>query len=188
MEMVRKWTCVLWAALLVSMAVPAAGQSLAQAAALARKGPAIAPEFRADIERLMEITGVSRMATQMATTVADAFLSSLQESNPSVPPRVIQVVRDVLTTEFSNAFNGQEMKGQQVSLYAKYFTHEEVKGLIAFNESELGKKAISVMPNLTREGAAIGERWGDANMPRVLQVMEKRLKAEGLMPADASLR
>jgi hypothetical protein len=172
----------------VSMAVPAAGQSLAQAAALARKGPAIAPEFRADIERLMELTGVSRMATQMATTVADAFLKSLQESNPSVPPRVIEVVRDVLATEFSTAFNGPDIKNQQVGLYAKYFTHEEVKGLIAFNQSDLGKKAISVMPSLTGEGAAIGERWGQQNMPRVLQVMEKRLKAEGLMPANASLQ
>jgi len=60
--------------------------------------------------------------------------------------------------------------------------------MLAFYQSEVGRKAIAMMPDLTREGAAIGEQWARANMPRVMQVLETRLKSEGLMPQTATLR
>jgi len=34
-------------------------------------------------------------------------------------------------------------------LYDKYFTNEEIKGLIAFYESPIGKKTIQVLPALS---------------------------------------
>ena len=71
-----------------------------------------------------------------------------------------------MTTEFAQAFNGSEIRGQQIALYAKDFTQEDVKGLLAFYETDLGKKTIAAMPSLTREGAAMGEQWAKANMPR----------------------
>jgi hypothetical protein len=101
---------------------------------------------------------------------------------------VIEIVRDVLNTEFEQAFNGGEIRDRQIALYAKYFTQEDVKGMLAFYETDLGRKAIAAMPSLTREGAAMGEQWARANMPRVLEVLETRLKSEGLLPATAKLR
>lgn len=44
------------------------------------------------------------------------------------------------------------------------------------------------MPTLSREGAAIGERWARTNMSRIMNVLEARLKSEGLLPATATLR
>jgi hypothetical protein len=170
------------------IAGPAEGQTLGQAAAAARKGPAIDPAFRSDIERLMDISGASNATTQMATSISDAFLNGFRETQKSVPPRVIEVMREVLNTEFANAFNGPEMKDRQVALYAKYFTHDDVKALLAFYQSDIGKKAIATMPDLTREGSALGQQWARANMSRVIQTLETRLKSEGLLPADASLR
>jgi hypothetical protein len=101
---------------------------------------------------------------------------------------VIEIVREVLNTEFEQAFNGGEIKDRQIALYAKYFTHDDVKGMLAFYQTDLGKKAIAAMPSLTREGAAIGEQWARTNMSRVLEVVETRLKSEGLLPATAKLR
>lgn len=163
-------------------------QSLAQASAQARKGPAVDPALRADIERLMDMTGVSATGAQMASAVSDAFLNGLRQTQQSVPPRVIEVVREVLNTEFEQAFNGPEIRERQIALYAKYFTPDDVKGMLAFYQTDLGKKAIAAMPSLTREGSAIGEQWARSNMPRVLQVLEQRLKSEGLMPTTATLR
>ncbi|NRB08638.1 MAG: DUF2059 domain-containing protein [Richelia sp.] len=37
------------------------------------------------------------------------------------------------------------------ALYSKDFTNEEIKGLIAFYETPLGRKTISVMPKLLQE-------------------------------------
>jgi hypothetical protein len=136
----------------------------------------------------MDMTGVSATGVQMASTVSDALLNNLKATQPAVPARVIEVVREVLNSEFEQAFNGPEIKDRQIALYAKYFTHADVKAMLAFYQSDLGKKVIENMPSLTREGAGIGEQWARTNMPRVMQVLETRLKAEGLMPATATLR
>ena len=188
--MVSNMRRVLIALVFVSMAVPAAAQSqsLAQASAQARKGSAVDPAHRADIERLMETTGASALGAQMASTVSDAFLNGFKQTQQVIPPRVIEVVREVLNTEFEQAFNAGEMKDRQIALYAKYFTHDDVKGLLTFYQTDLGRKAIAAMPNLAREGAAIGEQWARANMPRELGVLETRLRAEGLIPETATLR
>jgi hypothetical protein len=188
--MVRNLRCALVVVVFVSMGGPAAAQtqSLAQASAQARKGPAVDPALRADIERLMDITGVSTTSVQLAGAVTDAFLNGLKQTQPSVPPRVVEIVREVMNTEFAQAFNGSEIRGQQIALYAKYFTQEDVRGLLAFYETELGKKTIAAMPSLTREGAAMGEQWARVNMPRVLEILEARLRSEGLLPATAKLR
>ena len=60
--------------------------------------------------------------------------------------------------------------------------------MLAFYQTDLGKKTIAAMPSIIREGAAVGEQWAEANMPRVLEVLETRLKSEGLLPATAKLR
>ena len=67
-------------------------------------------------------------------------------------------------------------------MYAKYFTHADIKGLIAFYESDLGRKAIGNMPDLVREGGEIGQRWARDAMPKIMQTLQARLKAEGLIP------
>jgi hypothetical protein len=171
-----------------SIGGPAAAQTPAQAAAAAHKGLPVDPALRADIERLMDITGASARAAQLASAVSDAFLNGLRQTQQSVPPRLIGVVRDVLNSEFELAFNGPEIKDKQVALYAKYFTHEDVKGMLAFYQTDLGKKTIAAMPSITREGVAIGQQWAEAQMPRVLEVLETRLKSEGLLPPTANLR
>jgi hypothetical protein len=119
----------------------------------------------------------------MATQISDAFLDSFKQTTQNVvPPRVIEIVREVLTEDFAKAFNGPEIKDQQIALYAKYFTHADVKGLIAFYETDLGRKSVANMPSLMREGGEIGQRWAQGAMPKMLQTLETRLRAEGLIP------
>jgi len=180
--MARALHCALVTVLFLATGQPATGQTLGQAAAAAKKAPAIDAAIRADIERLMNITGQTQIAVQMATTMSDAILNSIQQTQKAVPPRVIEVVKDVLQTEFAKAFAGSDIKDKQIALYAKYYTHADVKGLIAFYESDLGKKAIANMPTLMREGASIGEDWAKDAMPGIMQILQARLKAEGLIP------
>jgi len=162
-------------------------QTLPQAASTAHQAPSIDPAFRADIERLIEMTGASARGTQMASAFVDAFVNGLKQTQQSMSPRVIDIIGEVMTSEFQQAFNGPEIYNRMIALYAKYFTQEDVKGMIAFYQSELGKKTIAVMPSITREGMAIGEQWAQANMPRILERLAARLKSEGLLPADSPL-
>jgi hypothetical protein len=48
-----------------------------------------------------------------------------------------------------------------IPVYNKYYTHDEIKQLIAFYESSLGKKLVEVTPLLTQETMIIGQKWGE---------------------------
>ena len=180
--MARRVFCVVTACAFLVIGQPAAAQTLGQAAAAARKAPPVDPAVRADIARLMDITGQSALGVQIATTVADAILNGMRQSQKDIPPRVIEIVREVFNTEFTKGLTSPEVIDKQVAIYAKYYTHADIKGLIAFYESDLGRKAIANTPHLIREGAAIGEEWAKASMPGMLKVLESRLRAEGLIP------
>jgi len=70
---------------------------------------------------------------------------------------------------------------KMIPLYAKYFDHEEVRALVAFYQTELGRKTIAVMPQLMQEGAEVGRAWAADVMPRVEEAIQTRLRIEGLV-------
>ena len=100
--------------------------------------------FRSDIEKMMEITGARQMGAQMAAMVGNQFLAGMKQSNPEVPDGAIAIVKDVLNEEFGRMFDGPDgVLPSMVALYAKYFSHEEIQGLLAFYATDLGKKNVN---------------------------------------------
>jgi len=68
-----------------------------------------------------------------------------------------------------------------VPLYDKYFSREDIKGLIQFYETPLGQKALSVLPQLSielqGEGMKLGEKLGRQSMMEVLSEHPELQKA-----------
>jgi hypothetical protein len=150
----------------------------------ASAGQELDPAFKADIEKLMEVTGAARIGEQMATLVSNQLVDMFRSQPGGVPERTAEIIRDLLESEFSQGLRGPDgMLARLVPLYAKHFTHGEVQGLLAFYATELGRKAVREMPALTQEGAAIGQQWAAEKMPRVLGELKARLAAEGLAPS-----
>src|SRR5215510_13407329 len=91
------------------------------------------PQLRADIERLLDVTGAAKVGAQMASLVADSFMTGLRRSGPAVPDRAVAIVREMLDAEFSNMYSG--VLPEMVDLYAKYYTHDEILTLLEFYRS-----------------------------------------------------
>jgi hypothetical protein len=146
------------------------------------RAQAIDAQFRADIERLLQITGAGSIGAQMASLVSDQVVQSMKQSQPGVPDRVVTVVRETLNAEFAKAFEPKgELTGSMVGIYAAHFTPDEVKALLAFYATDVGRKAVSVLPQLAQEGAMAGRSWAQQNMPRMLGALQQRLRDEGLI-------
>ena len=140
-------------------------------------------QSRADIEKLLDVTGASALGTQMATLLSNQLLDSMSKSNPNVPARAVAIIKEVLSTEFERAFTAPDgLRADIVRIYAKHFTHDEIVGLLTFYESPIGRKAVSVLPSITQESAAAGQAWAIANIPRMTAAVEQRLRAENLIP------
>ena len=131
--------------------------------------PAAAPSKRADIIRLLRLTG----AAQGATQALDLMLPSLRESMPEVPEQVWQECR----TEVRES----DMIELTYQIWDKHFTHQEIRDLIRFYETPTGRKIIRETPVLQQEILIAGKTWGDQIVERVLN----RLKAKGYqLPAN----
>ena len=143
---------------------------------------AVDEAFRSDIEKLLEVTGATKTATAMANVASNSFFDALKRKEPDVPDRALEIIKQVLDEEFRNGFEGPAgMKAELVKIYARHFSHDEIRGLLAFYATDLGKKTLSALPALMQEGAAIGQTWAKENMSRIQSVLLERLKAEGFL-------
>ena len=143
---------------------------------------AIDPQFRADIETLFQVTGAGALGAQMATMAANQIIDAMQQAQPEVPERVATVVKETLNGEFARAFEARgELMAVLVEIYARHFTQAEVKALLAFYATDVGRKLVSVLPLLAQESAAAGQQWAQENMPRMIERLEQRLRAEGFV-------
>lgn len=138
----------------------------------------LTPEFRSDIEKLLEITGAAATGSQMAGMVAEQVLAG----QPNTPEKAVAVIKDVLTAEFAKALVGPDgLMPRLIAIYGKHFTHDDVREILKFYSTPVGRKLATSTPQLAADSAAAGQEWGIANVPRIMTVVQERLKAEGLV-------
>ncbi|WP_193196871.1 DUF2059 domain-containing protein [Nostoc sp. MG11] len=118
-----------------------------------------------NIRQLLKITGSENLSRQIMLQLVD----TLKPQYPQVP----QKAWDTFLAELKP----NELMNELIPVYAKYFTNEEIKQMIAFYETPLGKKTISVLPQISQESAEIGQKYGIAAAKRALQ----KLEAEGYL-------
>ncbi|MTJ50587.1 DUF2059 domain-containing protein [Dolichospermum sp. UHCC 0259] len=123
------------------------------------------PEKINNIKKLLDITGSKNLSRKIITQLINSFKSEY----PQVPAKFWDAFIDEIKPE--------EMVDEYIPIYSKYFTNEEIKGIITFYETPLGKKTLSVIPQISQESTTIGIKYGRQAAERVLE----KLKSEGYM-------
>jgi hypothetical protein len=153
----------------------------AQAApASAAPAQAVPPAFEKDIMRLLEVTGAQKLGQQMAGAFMQQFSQAIRASNPNVPPRALEIANEVATKFFTERY--PSLLPKMVQAYAKVLTPDDVKQMLAFYETPLGRRLIEVSPALALAGAQAGQEWGQSMVPEIQKELQDRFKAEGLIP------
>jgi hypothetical protein len=161
-------TRVFWLGLAITLSTPsfAAGSLTA--------------EKRADTLSLLQATGALEIGGTMSRALVRKMSDAIRDTRPNAPERVFDIVADEVNKAVS-----EEMRSTgglidlTVELYHKYFTHGEIKELLRFYQSPVGKKAGELAPVMSREGFLIGQRWGKYLAPKLNQRVKDRLKREG---------
>ncbi len=115
-------------------------------------------EIQRDIRRLLEASGAADAGMQVMDQMMDMF----SQSNPMVPPEFWTGLREEIDMD--------EFVDMLIPVYEKHLSHEDIKGLIDFYESPLGRKMVATQPALMQDSMALGQEWG-ADLAR--RVMEK---------------
>lgn len=138
-------------------------------AALAQQPPSATAVAAA--RELVELKGGSAMFDPIVINVIEQTKGSLLQTNPQLA-KDLNDVGNQLRNEFGPRRN--ELLGEAAKLYATRFTEQEIKDMVAFYKSPLGRKMITQEPVVLDETFNYVQQWA----PRVGEEVMNRFRAE----------
>jgi len=158
--------------------VPAAHSNVAGATAPAdTPATAVDPAKKADIEKLLEVTGAKALARQamdgMMTSMTGLLRSNFQQTCAG-DQQCIQF-GELVTTKLQQKVDGSvdELMTTLIPIYDRHYSKEDIEGLIQFYQSPLGQKLAKNLPEIAREsqqaGSQLGQNLGRESVQEVLQ-------------------
>ena len=112
-----------------------------------------------DIRKLTRLMGADKMANQLV----EQLMTALKQNYPKVSAARWKKIRKKASVD--------SFLNEVAKVYDRHLTHAEVRELMAFFMSPVGRKFVSIQPKLFQESMEIGNRWGQ----RVTQQITKDL-------------
>lgn len=113
----------------------------------------------ADIRRLMDLAGTGKLVAQVMDGMEKGIKPLMMNALP--PGEYREKLVDLFFAKFHSKAAPQQILDLAVPEYDKYYTHDEIKGLIQFYGTPLGQKLVLVQPKMTDELQEAGRKWGE---------------------------
>jgi hypothetical protein len=121
----------------------------------------MSPEKDKLIRRVLEVTGAQKTMVQ----VSSQLIGSFKQSQPNVP--------EEFWNRLEKKFGSQDLLEHLIPIYDKYYSEQDLIGLLAFYESPLGQKVLSTMPQVMQESMQVGQAWGKQKAEEVLRELKE---------------
>jgi len=135
------------------------------------------------IDKLLMQMGQS--ATDTGKLFSNLFIEqmtmSLKKSKPNINPKAFDIVEEEVKQLINEVFlDSSALSKMMYPIYGGRFSESELKDLIAFYDTPLGKKLIRNLPAITQEGIQAGQKLGESLAPKINGRILSRFKAEGI--------
>ena len=127
-------------------------------------------QLAASIRELIVVTN----GRQLAEQILNQLFPSLEALAPSVPKDVWEQLRAGIHTD--------ELIELIVPIYAKYYSKEDIEGLIKFYQSPLGQKLIANQSAIVRDSQAAGQEYAKEVVGRVISQLKEKGYSIALPP------
>ena len=131
------------------------------------------------IEDLFKIMNYDKLLHSQTETFSQGALPSLLTMMRCSYPQFNQNDDAEITRIFFDSFGINEIRKFTVSLYAKHFTEEELKQLVEFYSSPVGKRMVELTPKITEESVAFGLKQGERAVQRVQDSVRAYIQKKG---------
>ena len=105
-------------------------------------------EKRAEIEKLLQVTGMVKLVDQMKTQM----IAQLRQNQPQIPA--------TFWDKFSSKFDSRQLLEKIIPIYDKYYSLDDLRAVNAFYSSSAGQRILSTMPSVMQESMRAGQEWG----------------------------
>jgi hypothetical protein len=157
-------------------------QSVA-AAARANKQPKIDPQKEADIRRLLDVMGSRVAATQLMGDMEKNIKPLLTSSLPpgEYRDRLVQLFFE----KFQSKLDPEMIVDLAIPVYDKYLSDADVRGMIEFYSTPLGKKMVQLLPQVMSECGERGRKWGEGiGRESMIEVLQEHPDLQQAMQAS----
>lgn len=129
----------------------------------ARRTPT--PGAIAAAEQLLVLMNTERVMRAAITATFDAQV----KAQPLMAPFM-----DVMQEWANRVITMKEMGPQLARVYAEFFSEAELRQIIVFYQSPVGRRLAAVLPDLTRRGSEIGASVAEAHTAELEAAIAKR--------------
>jgi hypothetical protein len=138
-------------------------------------------EKLADARKLVEMTRAQSIFVQTSSGAVHQMVAAVRQRQPDISERYLVVIEKEVSSIVQEGMTTEGgLLDMLAPLYAKYFTHKEIKKMLAYYQTDVGEKVISVSQELTRGFSQVQQHWFKALQPIIQQAVIERLKAEGV--------
>jgi hypothetical protein len=132
--------------------------------ALAQESAQIEPEKAAAIRQLLQLTE----ASELMVASIETSLPAQRAASPELP--------DIFWEEFAERLRQDvdHFIELLVPLYDRYLTLDEIRQLIDFYQSPLGRRLVEVQPQIAVESMLAGQEWGAGLAAEVVADLARR--------------
>jgi hypothetical protein len=99
----------------------------------------------------------------------DQMLEMQVKQNPAIGQ-----FKDEMKKFLSKYMSWAAMKDDMVKIYASEFTEQELKELLAFYQTPLGRKTVAKMPKLMAKGAELGQQRVQEHLPELQKAIQEQ--------------
>lgn len=138
--------------------------------------PAPSASAIATARELVETKGGSAMFDPVVISVVEQTKGALLQTNPQLAKDLNDVAAQ-LRTEF--APKRDELMNHAAKLYADRFSEQELKDMLAFYKSPLGKKMTNVEPQVLDQTFEYIQQWGGKVSEDVMSRFRAEMKKKG---------
>ena len=130
---------------------------------------------------IYELFEATKLQSNMLTITQDLLAKELRkrlQNHPQIQESELQTITEIVQQTF------EERSGDVIqpiaNLYAKEFTTEELKVILAYQKSPAGQKATRLMPSLFQQGMLFGQKWGQEVGMIAVERIKEHFKKKGI--------
>lgn len=115
-----------------------------------------AASHAAEAERLLKLTQADKMAVPVYAQVQQAFAQRhAEDAGPGASAAVLERYQAQANAALDKVIGWSTLKPELIKLYTEAFTEQELKELLAFYSTALGRKMLSQLPRLNQASAQL---------------------------------
>lgn len=134
--------------------------------------PSTATPKERDIIRLLDINQTLVHVHQITNLVATNLTRFARARRPAEAESILDIARAETRRIFDE--NLDSLVPRFMSVYDRYFTHDEILQMLAFYESPIGRKTLRVTPEVLPACIETMQNWANGFIPTLRERLHER--------------